>query len=274
LGLISFDLDGVLQRNPFRYRDDDGIYAHLRRQLAPYAAPGQEPAAAQAAAQQLIDSEHFRRMASGDMVAAHDWDGIVAAVAAQIGYPGTISVRALVEQYVRVPGLISLYEGAAETLDRLAAAGHVLVAITNGFEIYQAPTMRELGVLDRFGALICPDNTGAGKPDPAVFAAARRHAPPGAPAVHIGDVLAHDIAGARHSGWHAVLVDREVPEAARSLPPWERPGALTAHLQALFDRQHRWHAHPPALFAESMPNAVVVSLAEVPATVEHLFARG
>lgn len=273
MALVSFDLDGVLQKNPFRYREEDGVYAHIRRTLAPYVAPGMnlDPRAEREAVQYRIDREHFRRLEGGDMVGAHDWDAIVAAVAHQLGYPGVISVRELVEHYCQVDSLISLYDGTAACLDAVRARGYTVVALTNGFEIYQAPVLRKLGVLDRFEAMVAPDNCGYGKPQKGIFDAALRYG--SAPSVHIGDVLAHDIAGARRAGWKAIWIDRSVPEEYHHLPPWERPQAAMEYLQQEFGRQRAWHGHPPATLDECIPDAIVVHLNEVPDTCDRLLAQ-
>lgn len=273
MAIVSFDLDGVLQRNPFRYKSEDGVFGQIRRTLAPYVAQGMglDSRAEWEAVQQQIDREHFRRSEAGDMVGAHDWDGIVATVAQKLGYPGAISVRELVEHCCKVDGLISLYDGSAECLDAVRARGYTVVALTNGFEIYQAPVLRELGVLDRFETMLAPDNTGYGKPHKGIFDAALRHGSP--PAVHIGDTLAHDIAGARRAGWKAVYIDRSVPEEYHRLPPWERPLASIDYLRQEYTRQGNWHSHPPSVLEECIPDAIVVHLREVPDTCAHLLGQ-
>ena len=71
-------------------------------------------------------------------------------------------------------------------------------------------------VLERVGLGPCVDavvssaEVGAAKPAPAVFEAALERAAVGAAeALHVGDSLAEDVAGARAAGVAAVLLDRE-----------------------------------------------------------------
>lgn len=272
VALISFDLDGVLQRNPFYMGSPQGVFGHIRRVLAPYAS-GHDPE------RQLLDqivAEHMARMQAGQMAPAHDWDEIVNVVAQSVGYPEPIDVAALVEQYCQVEGLVYAYPGAADCMDALREAGHTLVSITNGFYRYQAPVLRTIGLLHRFEALITPDAVGAGKPERAIFAAAQEY---GAPRIHIGDTLPHDVAGAKGAGWLAIyIVQPGAPGATELSPelaarsPWERPVAGADWLAFRLDRDRRWHAYPPVEPAECVPDAIVTSLQEVPATVAHLLA--
>lgn len=272
MALISFDLDGVLQRNPFYVSGPQGVFGHIRRELAPYvSAPDPERAV-----NRMIVGEHMRLMQEGRMVPAHDWDGIVNKVARELGYPGRIDVAALVERYCQIPGLVYSYPGAAACLDCLRAEGHTLVAITNGFRAYQEPVLRKIGLLDRFATLLTPDETGAGKPELAIFRAAERF---GSPHIHVGDTLPHDVAGARRAGWMAIYVVQplapgytEVPKDLLALRPWERPAAGMEWLSHRLDWDRRWHAYPPAELEECIPDAIVHDLMEIPATVAHLLA--
>lgn len=276
VALISFDLDGVLQRNPFYMGSPQGVFGHIQRELAPLLAGEADP---ERAAVELIAREHQRRMEQGKMVAAHDWDDMVGVVARQLGYQGSIDVGALVEQYCQVDGLVWAYPGAHACMEALRAEGHILVSITNGFRAYQEPVLRTIGLLEMFTALITPDAAGAGKPESAIYRAAE---PCGAgPFVHIGDVLPHDIAGAKRAGWLAIYVVQpkapgytEMPAELAALPPWERPAAgLAEWLPLRLARDKRWHGHPPCELHECIPDAIVHQLDEIPATVAHLAGR-
>ena len=274
MALISFDLDGVLQKNPFRLGRPDGVFGNICRELAPYIA-GADPERAVVA---RIVAEHRRRMAEDDMVGAHDWDDIVATIGREVGYPGRFDVPALVEHYCQVEGLICSYPGAAECLDALLAEGHVLVSITNGFRRYQEPVQRALGLLPRFTALVTPEATGAGKPQPGIYRAAETFGP--GPFIHVGDVLPHDVAGAKAAAWGAIYVVQpgapgytEMPEPLLRLPPWERPAAGRAWLEERLTVDRRWHTHPHCELDDCMPDAIVHSLLEVPGTVKHLVNR-
>lgn len=273
LALISFDLDGVLQRNPFQSGRPDGVFGHVKRELAPHTGHA-DPEAAAAAALDMVMDEHLSRLNSGLLVEAHDWDGIVDTVARRLGYPGKLDMGALVTTYATRPELCYLYPGARECLESLTRAGHTLVSITNGFRAYQEPVLRQLGILPFFKALITPEAVGAAKPQPAIFRAAEAY---GSNCIHIGDVLPHDIAGAKRAGWKAILICQmgapgatELPPELAALPPSARPAAGMDWLQFRLERDRRWHGHPPAELSECIPDAIVSSLHEVPAAVAQI----
>ncbi len=277
MALISFDLDGVLQRNPFYMGSPQGVFGHVRRELAPYVPTG-DPDPERAALEPLI-LEHMRRMEAGQIAAAHDWDEIINLVASRFGYPGRFDITALVEEYCQVEGLVYAYPGSLACLKTLEAAGHTLISITNGFRCYQEPVLRKIGLLDRFTALITPERVGAGKPERAIFDAAAQYGD-GSPCIHIGDTLPHDVAGAKRAGWMAIYVVQPMAPSYSDPPAgfvdtsaWERPHLFPGWLRARLDRDRHWHGHPPVTMAECVPDAIVHHLMEIPEAVEHLLRR-
>lgn len=272
MALVSFDLDGVLQRNPFHAGRPDGVFGHIQRELAPHA--GGDPEEAFREVLRQILAEHRARMQAGRYVEAYDWDDVVRRVAEGLGYPGRLDVPALVRQYVQVPGMVWLYPGARECLQALTDRGHTLVTVTNGYRVYQEPILVQLGIRDYFAAMVTPEAVGTTKPLPEIFRAAE---PLGSPRIHVGDTLPHDVAGPRRAGWMAVYIVQPgvsgyeaVPDGVRDLPPWWRPAAATAWLRRRWERDRRLHDHPPVAFEECIPDAIVTGLHEVPETVTQL----
>jgi putative hydrolase of the HAD superfamily len=273
LALISFDLDGVLQQNPFQGGRPDGVFGHMRRELAPHIRSDKPEADALA----LILQEHHDRMHSGQMVACFDWDDIVATVLARLGVPLKLDVAALVEQYAADPALCYLYPGAAACLQALTDAGHTLVTTTNGYRCYQEPVLRQLGILHCFRAMISPESAGAAKPEAGIFRAAEAYGEPG---IHIGDTLPHDVAGAKRAGWQAIYIVQpgapgatELPAALAALPPQERPARALEWLGGRLEKDRRLHGYPPAELPECTPDAIVTSLAEIPQAVAGLLSK-
>lgn len=305
MALISFDLDGVLQKNPFAASHPQGVFGRLKAALAPYVqattgAEGDGPAdlagAPQAAsvgagafnapatadpatiALRRIFGEHQARLASGQLVAAYDWDEIVNKVGAQLGFPERIEIVKMVEEGCEVPGLIWSYPGAAACLQGLTAAGHTIVSITNGYKSYQEPVMRKLGLFHYLQAMYSPESTGAAKPDPGIFRAALAHW--GGPAIHIGDTLLQDVAGARAAGFQAIYIcqvqapdGEELPTHLAALAPWERPAQAGEWLGARRVREMKHDHTPAASLADCTPHAIVARLDEVQATVDWLLGR-
>ena len=114
------------------------------------------------------------------------------------------------------------YPDALDVLPALRARGLRLVVASNwdcSLPGFLAPT----GLLDLVDGVVTSAESGAAKPDPAVFRRALRlaGAAPG-DAVHVGDSLDNDVAGARAFGIRPILVQRggDPPagvEAVRSL---------------------------------------------------------
>lgn len=272
MALISFDLDGVLQRNPFQGSRPDGVFGHIKRELAAYV----KSASPEADALEMVYREHHDRMYGNQMVACFDWDGIVAVVAERLGAPLKLDVGALVDRYAADPALCYLYPGAVECLQAMTDAGHTLVTTTNGYKRYQEPVLRQLGILHFFRAMISPEMAGAAKPETGIFRAAEAY---GEPRIHIGDTLPHDVAGAKRAGWLAIYIIQpgapgatELPPELAALPPCERPAHATEWLGMRLEKERRWHGHPPAEVHECIPDAIVTSLTEIPATVAGLLA--
>jgi putative hydrolase of the HAD superfamily len=114
------------------------------------------------------------------------------------------------------------FPDAAEALPELRGRGHRLVVASNwdcSLRDWLGPT----GLLDHVDGVVTSADAGAAKPDPAVFRRALSLAGvDGGEAVHVGDSLDNDIAGARAVGLRAILVCRDGPapdgvEAVRSL---------------------------------------------------------
>lgn len=65
-----------------------------------------------------------------------------------------------------------LYPGVEAALDRLAEDGHLLAVCTNKPEALAETLLRELGIRDRFAAMIGADTLPVRKPDPRPYSAA------------------------------------------------------------------------------------------------------
>jgi len=106
------------------------------------------------------------------------------------------------------------YPEVESTLDTLAARG-VGLAVVSNWDVSLHDVLDGLGWTQRFAAVITSAELGAAKPDPRPFHAALDVlgvAP--ADAVHVGDDLEADVAGARAAGVHGVLLARDSTPAA------------------------------------------------------------
>ena len=120
---------------------------------------------------------------------------------------------------------VELHADVEPEMDRLAGAGHVLGAITNGnFPV------EKLAVARRFAFVVHAERVGELKPAAAPFLHAAELAG-GEPErwVHVGDDLDLDVAGAQACGMRAVWINR----AGLPLPPGYRPDAELPSLTGL-----------------------------------------
>jgi putative hydrolase of the HAD superfamily len=101
------------------------------------------------------------------------------------------------------------FPDAIEGLGRLRERGHRLVVVSN-WDCALPDWLGLAGLLELVDGVVTSAEAGAAKPDPSVFRRALELAGvDGAAAVHVGDSLDNDVAGARAVGVRAILVQRE-----------------------------------------------------------------
>jgi putative hydrolase of the HAD superfamily len=101
------------------------------------------------------------------------------------------------------------YPDAAPALAALAARGLRFVCVSN-WDISLPDVLARCGLADAFDGVVTSAGSGARKPDPAIFATALDLAGCSADeALHVGDTLEEDVAGAGAAGIRALLLDRE-----------------------------------------------------------------
>jgi putative hydrolase of the HAD superfamily len=107
-------------------------------------------------------------------------------------------------------------------IERLAER-HPLMVITNGERRQQRRKMRALGLEACFADVITPEDAGAAKPAPAIFAtAAARAGMPCRRCVYVGDDLETDALGARTAGWTGIWLARKAGDQAAADHPVPR----------------------------------------------------
>lgn len=98
---------------------------------------------------------------------------------------------------------------ARAALRALRARGLRIVCVSN-WDVSLPEVLARCGLDGRFDGIITSAGTGVRKPDPAIFAAALELAGCSADeAVHVGDTLKEDVAGAGAAGIRALLLDRD-----------------------------------------------------------------
>ena len=116
------------------------------------------------------------------------------------------------------------FTDAPPALERLRAAGRRLVVVSN-WDCSLPDVLGRTGLRPLVDGVVTSAQLGAAKPSPAIFARALALAgAPAAAAVHVGDSLREDVAGARACGIAAVLLSRR-----RTAAPAAPPGVTVIH---------------------------------------------
>jgi putative hydrolase of the HAD superfamily len=112
------------------------------------------------------------------------------------------------------------YPEVADVLARLRAGGARLAVVSN-WDVSLHDVLERTGLRPLVDAVVISAELGVAKPDPAIFRAALDRLDAAADgAVHVGDSLEHDVAGARAAGVEAVLVARNgaaAPDGVRTV---------------------------------------------------------
>jgi putative hydrolase of the HAD superfamily len=93
--------------------------------------------------------------------------------------------------------------------------------VVSNWDVSLHDVLERTGLRPLVDAVVISAELGVAKPDPAIFAAAlERLGVAAGDALHVGDSVEHDVAGARAAGIDAVLVARdgaEVPDGVRAV---------------------------------------------------------
>lgn len=138
------------------------------------------------------------------------WGRMVGTIVARAGL-GPERVPALLDAAWRAHEVKNLWckvpDGLGDALDRVRSR-QVKVAIISNSEGMLDRLFRDLGVIDHFDLLVDSAVVGVEKPDPRIFGfALDRFGVPPSRALHLGDVFATDIVGARAAGIRHALID-------------------------------------------------------------------
>ncbi len=120
--------------------------------------------------------------------------------------------------YFSRPDAWTLYPETAETLSALRERGFILDVISN-FDSRLLPILDGLGIASGFDSVVLSSHVGYAKPAPEIFQAALGlHGLKAEEALHVGDSLDKDVAGASGAGLTGVLLDRNGRDGPDSFP--------------------------------------------------------
>ena len=247
--ILFFDLDSTLVENHFSRK----VVTQL---LAPVAT--QSGLTIRELAQFLGQENTRRQMVDPDNPLTMDWQDILHTVAKQ--YNATLD-GILDDLWVQhaIEDDIEVLDEAHAVLTKLKADGRHLVIATKGLSKYQIPVLQAVGLLDLFDTILTPDRTGYLKTTEAYFDAYRREHPADL-YIHVGDHYFDDVICAKRNGFASVL--RAPIEDLTDLDPFARPAQIATYQDQI--------STYPKEGTDVVPDAVVVSLQELPAVVEQL----
>ncbi len=248
--ILFFDLDGTLVENLYSAK----AIRPLLEQIAQSAgidvrligkAMGEENQR-----RQLTDPDHPLTM---------DWADIVLTLAAQHGVTLEEGVDERWEAFADAADVL-IHDDAPRVLERLKP-GRKLVIATKGLSKYQDSVLRVTQLGEWFDDVLTPDITGYLKTSPGYFRRYTNRYPNGeALFIQIGDHYYDDVICTKRNGFYSVLRAPIAELAAHD--PFERVARLDAYTDQI--------STFPEEGSDVRPDAVVVSLQEVPQVVERI----
>ena len=202
--------------------------AGLRRELS---ARGIEVNAAEAGAALGAEIAYYRaHMLSGRDAAGLDARRARCAAVLRDALPARVAARA-----PSAPGMVDVLLGAlrfhafAEAREALLAARRrgVRIVVVSNWDVSLGEVLEDAGLAPLLDAVITSAAVGAAKPAPEIFGHALAVAGvAAASAVHVGDSVSEDVAGARACGITPVLVRRAGEDRTRSGSPPPVPAGV------------------------------------------------
>lgn len=200
--LVTFDAGNTLL---YAHPSLGEIYAQVTRELGTEIEPGRfaealGPAYREEAAAHRPDGDDKKM-----------WERITrrlhSGIAGLGGIPFEAWFEGLYERFGRTE-VWKTFDDVSETLSALGGRGVTLGLISN-WDTRLRGIVDGLGLLESLTIVKISSEAGARKPHPLMFEQAAQEARVDpADALHVGDLFAEDVLGARAAGWNAVLIDR------------------------------------------------------------------
>lgn len=247
--ILFFDLDATLVENKFS-----------RKAIGPLL---QEIAEATG---QSVDSilrefgaENTRRQQDDpDNVLTMDWQDILMQIAEnyQVSLSDTIDNRWTMCAYAHD---VDVLDNARSVLDTLKTKQRKIVLATKGLSKYQNPVLEVTGLKTYFDDILTPDITGYLKTSANYF---DKYKDVDALKIQIGDHYYDDVICPKKRGYLSIM--RAPIADLEAIAPFERP-------QHLVEFREQIHTYPKD-GTDIVPDAVVVSLEELPEVIEKMEA--
>jgi FMN phosphatase YigB (HAD superfamily) len=247
--IVFFDIDATLVENRFSRR----VIRDVLQEIADASGQSMEDLG------RALGSENQRRqLETPDDPLTMDWEDIARSVAAEHGVTLSKSIDTLWEDYANAEE-VDLLDDSPDVIRRLKAPHRKLVIATKGLSKYQRPVLRVGGLLDLFDDILAPDIVGLHKASPGYHDSHTQFAPD-ALIVQVGDHYIDDVIAPVRNGFISIL--RAPIEELAVHNAFERPQYLPAFTSRI--------PTYPEDGSDVLPNAVVLSLQEVPDLIDQL----
>ncbi len=185
-------------------------WASLARELAGHGAPIGEADARRALLAEMAYYRAHHDEAFDDAALAALRDRCAEVLRAALPEPAASLRPATVRAALLAALRFRAFADVPPALDALRAAGVRLVVVSN-WDVSLHGVLQDTGLAARVDAVLTSAEERVAKPGPEIFARAlaRAGGVPPAQALHVGDSIAMDVAGARAAGIPAVLIARD-----------------------------------------------------------------
>lgn len=248
--ILFFDLDSTLVHNKFSRKAVGEVLTHIANAT---------DLTTDALTRAMSEENQRRQRDDPHNATTMDWDDIVRELAQQHDVTLSQTVDELWQAYAHADD-VDVLDNAPQVLEQLQAPHRQIVLATKGLSKYQNPVLRVTGLDAYFDEILTPDITGYLKTAADYYA---RYDATNALCIQVGDHYYDDIICAKQRGCHAIL--RAPIDALRDHAPLQRPAQLAPHTDEIMTY--------PDDGTNILPDAVVVSLEEVPALVAHFEAQ-
>lgn len=246
--ILFFDLDGTLVENHFSRKAIGQLLGELS---AATEIPVED------LAMQMGRENGRRQQDDPDNVLTMDWNDIVQQIAATYDHTLSDSVDALWRKFAHIND-VTVLDDAAQVLADLKQRYRIVLA-TKGLSKYQDPVLEVTGLRPYFDDILTPDLTGYLKTSRDYFA---RYLAQDASFIQIGDHYYDDVICAKRNGFFAIL--RTPIEELEVYDPFERTQQMIHYVDKI--------STFPAEGSAVRPDAVVTTLAELPAVIPQIEA--
>lgn len=247
--VIFVDIDSTIVENRFSRK----AIGQLLTEIAD--ATGKTP---RELGREMWQENSHRQKNDPDNVLTMDWDDIMNTVARRYDVALSDAVLTLWEKFAHIDD-VEILDNAPDVLRQLRAPHRQLVIATKGLSKYQMPVLHVTGMTDLFDDILTPDRTGYLKTSPDYFAEYTGNGA-GARFIQVGDHYYDDVICAKRNGFASIL--RAPIDELAHLNPFDRPQKLAAYTDQI--------STYPADGSDVLPDAVVVSLQELPRVIEQL----